>query len=82
MRGWPRISAKDFLDLKGLDCPEPAILFYRAFGKLDVGEWLEAEIDIKECAVIAAELVNRSGFGVATVEERGKAYRVRAVRLR
>jgi len=23
------------LDLRGLDCPEPAIYFYREFGKLD-----------------------------------------------
>ncbi|MGC9112901.1 hypothetical protein [Acidilobus sp.] len=48
-----------------------------------MGEWVEAEVDIKECAFVAAELINRSGFGVATVEELGaRRYKVRALRTR
>jgi len=70
------------LDLRGLDCPEPAIYFYREFGKLDVGETLEALMDSEACAYTAAELVNRSGLGAASVLELKKGlYRVSAVRL-
>ncbi|MFP3080592.1 MAG: sulfurtransferase TusA family protein [Acidilobus sp.] len=76
-------KASKILDLRGLDCPEPAMLLYREFGKLSAGEWVEAEMDIKECAMTAAELINRSGFGVATLEEVGdRKYIVRALRLR
>ncbi|MGC9071822.1 MAG: sulfurtransferase TusA family protein [Acidilobus sp.] len=71
------------VDLTGLDCPEPAILAFREFGKLEAGDWLEAVMDVEECAYTAAEIINRSRLGVATVQQAGeKKFVIRAVRLR
>ena len=71
------------LDLKGLECPEPAIRVFREFGKLDAGEWVEAEMDSEACAYTAVELINRSGLGLASLaEESPGVFVVRAFRLR
>ncbi len=71
------------LDLRGLECPEPTILAVREFGRLEAGDWLEAEMDSEACAFTVAEVINRSRLGAATVERvRDDLYLVRAVRLR